>query len=112
MNKQRITNETGRSMVEMLGVLAIIGVLSVMGLIGYRVAMAKHRANEIAQAASIAYQSLQLGQDIPADLPNTAANIQASNNNTTLTVTIQDQDVCQSLMNMLQGPWIIEGNCN
>ncbi|MBS6473139.1 MAG: hypothetical protein KH347_02690 [Acetobacter sp.] len=33
------TNESGRSMIEMLGVLAIIGVLSVGGIAGYSQAM-------------------------------------------------------------------------
>ena len=42
-------NESGRSMVEMLGVLAIIGVLSVGGIAGYTMAMNKYRANEIAK---------------------------------------------------------------
>ena len=46
-------NESGRSMVEMLGVLAIIGVLSIGGLVGYVIAMRKHRANEIVQTASM-----------------------------------------------------------
>ena len=46
------TNENGRSMVEMLGVLAIVGVLSVTGIIGYTIAMRKYRANEISQAIS------------------------------------------------------------
>ena len=41
------TNETGRSMVEMLGVLAIIGVLSVAGIAGYTAAMKKNRVNTI-----------------------------------------------------------------
>ena len=45
-------NETGRSMVEMLGVLAIIGVLSVAGIAGYTMAMKKYRANEILNIAS------------------------------------------------------------
>ena len=39
--------EKGRSMIEMLGVLAIIGVLSVGGLSGYTMAMNRHRANQI-----------------------------------------------------------------
>ena len=39
-------NENGRSMIEMLGVLAIIGVLSVGGIAGYSKAMAKFRANK------------------------------------------------------------------
>ena len=45
--------ETGRSMVEMLGVLAIIGVLSVGGIAGYTTAMNKHRANQILNGASV-----------------------------------------------------------
>lgn len=42
----RITNEKGRSMIEMLGVLAIIGVLSVGGIAGYAKAMAKFKTNK------------------------------------------------------------------
>ena len=38
-------NQSGRSMVEMLGVLAIIGVLSAGGLAGYSKAMFKHKLN-------------------------------------------------------------------
>lgn len=40
------TNQSGRSMIEMLGVLAIIGVLSVGGIAGYSKAMSKYRANK------------------------------------------------------------------
>ena len=39
-------NENGRSMIEMLGVLAIIGVLSVGGIAGYSKAMMKYRINK------------------------------------------------------------------
>ena len=39
--------ESGRSMIEMLGVLAIIGVLSIGGLAGYTMAMNRHRANTV-----------------------------------------------------------------
>ena len=38
--------ENGRSMIEMLGVLAIIGVLSVGGIAGYSKAMMKYRVNK------------------------------------------------------------------
>ena len=41
----RIISQSGRSMVEMLGVLAIIGVLSIGGIAGYSYAMDKHKAN-------------------------------------------------------------------
>lgn len=44
--------EAGRSMIEMLGVLAIIGVLSIGGLAGYTMAMNRHRANTILDYAS------------------------------------------------------------
>ncbi len=39
--------ESGRSMVEMLGVLAVIGVLSIGGIAGYSYGMDKYRANEL-----------------------------------------------------------------
>ena len=45
-------SQSGRSMVEMLGVLAIIGVLSVGGIAGYTLSMRKHRANGVADLAS------------------------------------------------------------
>ena len=41
------TNQNGRSMIEMLGVLAIIGVLSVGGIAGYSKAMQKYRTNKM-----------------------------------------------------------------
>ncbi len=47
------TNETGRSMVEMLGVLAIIGVLSVAGVAGYKAAVRKSLANNLLNQASM-----------------------------------------------------------
>lgn len=40
------TEQSGRSMVEMLGVLAIIGVLSVGGIAGYSKAMAKYKTTQ------------------------------------------------------------------
>ena len=41
-----IKNQNGRSMIEMLGVLAIIGVLSVGGIAGYSKAMQRYRINK------------------------------------------------------------------
>ena len=41
--------ENGRSMIEMLGVLAIIGVLSVGGIAGYGKAMEKFKVNRIVE---------------------------------------------------------------
>ena len=50
---KRLNSEEGRSMVEMLGVLAIIGVLSVISIYGYRQAMIKMKANEVVNFASL-----------------------------------------------------------
>ena len=45
-------SQSGRSMVEMLGVLAIIGVLSVGGIAGYSLSMRRHRANQVVDLTS------------------------------------------------------------
>ena len=68
-------NESGRSMVEMLGVLAIIGVLSVAGSAGYTMAMNKYRANEILNVAS------QLAILAQARYETTGANADVSGTN-------------------------------
>lgn len=49
-----IKNETGRNMVEMLGVLAVIGVLTIGGIYGYIFAMSKHKVNEAAELVTLA----------------------------------------------------------
>ena len=51
MNKNN-RQEQGRSMVEMLGVLAVVGVLSAGGIAGYTYAMDRHRTNEVLNEAS------------------------------------------------------------
>ena len=44
---QNQKKQTGRSMIEMLGVLAIIGVLSIGAISGYKMAIRKYRTNEL-----------------------------------------------------------------
>ncbi len=51
--KKIINNQSGRSMVEMLGVLAIIGVLSIGGIAGYSLAMQKYRTNQAIEAIQL-----------------------------------------------------------
>jgi Tfp pilus assembly protein PilE len=51
--RKEYTNQSGRSMIEMLGVLAIIGVLSVGGIAGYSKAMNKYRTNKVADNISM-----------------------------------------------------------
>jgi len=45
-------SECGRSMIEMLGVLAIVGVLSVAGISGYSKGMAKYKTNKLLDQVS------------------------------------------------------------
>ena len=53
------TPETGRSMVEILGVLAVIGVLSIGGIYDYAYAMKKYTANLLVQEAHLAWANNQ-----------------------------------------------------
>ena len=58
--------ELGRSMIEMLGVLAIIGVLSVGGIAGYSQAMEKFKINKtIEQYNYLIFGMLNYKKDIP-----------------------------------------------
>ena len=60
MNKMcGTTNQTGRSMIEMLGVLAIIGVLSVGGIAGYSKAMMKFKINKTIDQISQISQNIR-----------------------------------------------------
>ena len=60
MNKMcRISNQDGRSMIEMLGVLAIIGVLSVGGIAGYSKAMMKFKINKTIDQISQISQNIR-----------------------------------------------------
>ncbi len=48
-----MNTQSGRIMVEMLGVLAIIGVLSVGAIAGYSKAMTKYKLNKHAEAVNM-----------------------------------------------------------
>ena len=77
-----LNNENGRSMVEMLGVLAIIGVLSVAGIAGYTMAMNKFRANEILNIASqtvMMAKSANMGEGAADGFTATSANLTLPN---------------------------------
>lgn len=56
---QSSQNQFGRSMVEMLGVLAIIGVLSIAGIAGYSKAMIKFKVNKSLDQISMLVASIQ-----------------------------------------------------
>ena len=58
-------NQFGRSMIEMLGVLAIIGVLSVGAIAGYQKAMMKYKLNKHAQSFNMLLSNaLQLSPSV------------------------------------------------
>ena len=60
--------EHGRSMVEMLGVLAIVGVLSVGAIAGYSKAMMKYKLNKQAESLNLLLANcLQLSKQLPTD---------------------------------------------
>ncbi len=70
---KRHSNEIGRSMVEILGVLAVIGVLSIGGIQGYKYAMDKHRANDILNEVNMRGQDvyhLYQGRRLPDEITN------------------------------------------
>ena len=99
------TNESGRSMVEMLGVLAIIGVLSIGGIAGYTMAMNRYRANEVVDAvnkyAVIAYTACQTAKTMRGVDPCTAGTDFPTYDNSGLTPTsvLGGGDVVNSIGN-------------
>ena len=70
MTGGRGANSFGRSMIEMLGVLAIIGVLSVGGIAGYSKAMEKYKMNKVIGEYSYLIQGLLQHADDLKKLPN------------------------------------------
>lgn len=69
-------NQSGRTMLEMLCVLAIIGVLTLGGLRGYRYVVARYKANKIAEAIAFIVTQIRTGystQENYAGLDNSVA---------------------------------------
>ena len=99
----KMTNESGRSMVEMLGVLAIIGVLSIGGIAGYTLAMNRYRANEalnLASQVAIVARSANGGAGATGEvttaalgtvqLPTGVTSISTSNAGSTVSINLSD----------------------
>lgn len=117
--RRRAKNESGRSMVEMLGVLAIIGVLSVAGIAGFSTAMAKHKANEIANSVSGANVTMQAGQGVSfIDVPGITFESKAISgvgDNAYISVDLGDNKaICKQLKIMFENSkdWQFFGNCD
>ena len=58
-------SQTGRTLTEMLGTLAIMGVLSITAIAGYQFAMNKLKANRIYNDIKLAYVSIHTSQNVP-----------------------------------------------
>ena len=110
--------ESGRSMVEMLGVLAVIGVLSVAGVAGFKVALDKHHSNEILSEVSkrAIDAEAQLSHNTPidqvtfVDFMDTVAGanfdsaaMPISKHKYGIVVRNVEKTVCRNLVNMMGG---------
>ena len=101
--------ESGRSMVEMLGVLAIVGVLSIAGIAGYSMAMRNHRTNEVLNAASMLYvMAMAKNQGTGADTnyaelgtPPSGITLAYTASNKKITITFANEDDCKQAKNKL-----------
>lgn len=60
VKKPEQTNDNGRSMVEMLGVLAVIGVLSIGGIAGYKYGMNRYQANQVLHEMNMASSQIAM----------------------------------------------------
>ena len=58
--------ESGRSMVEMLGVLAVVGILSIGGIVGFSLSMSRYKANAMLDKAT-KYASLAYAANLSAN---------------------------------------------
>ena len=103
--------EQGRSMVEMLGVLAIIGVLTIIGIAGFRLAMNKHYANQtvnrLMKRAVVVAAQANFGQtlslhEFDENDGEYKITLLDPTNNESFTMQVEDipQEVCQQILGM------------
>ena len=120
MNK----TEQGRSMVEMLGVLAVIGVLTIIGIAGFRYALNKHYANQtverLMRRAVVVAGQANFGQNLSlhefdendGEYPISPI-LEKNSESFTMTVNEVPQEVCQQIVGL---EWklakIIPENCS
>ena len=64
-NRNLNQNEEGRSMVEMLGVLAVVGLLSVIAVAAFRIALNKAKANAIIHDGRMVWAEALAWQTVP-----------------------------------------------
>ena len=93
--------ESGRSMVEMLGVLTIAGLISLLGFSGYNTGMHKLRANNIAELISDTLVSSKTYRGSSScisadndDLPECVVEIKASVSKNIAKITFSSEEKC------------------
>ena len=109
MVKVNSKSQSGRSMVEMLGVLAIIGVLSVGGINAYSVAMEKIKTNDLLaqvrqEAVLIAAQLATGKTNLTLSADNTiftSVSMDEGSDNFTLTLSDIEEELCNNVKSML-----------
>ena len=123
MVKVNSKSQKGRSMVEMLGVLAIVGVLSVGGVYGYGVAMKKHKANELLHQASMLATTISAQIQSKGELPQSIENFgdakygtfkkpeKANDDQFTMQIENMDSAVCEQ-MEKMAGGMVRQAKCN
>ena len=119
-----MVQQTGRSMVEMLGVLAVIGVLTIIGIAGFRIALNKHYANQtvnrLMKRAVVVAAQANFGQNLSlhefdendGEYP-ISRTLKSTSESFTMRVDNVPQEVCQQIIGM---NWklakIIPENCS
>ena len=109
--KKEILNEHGRSMVEMLGVLAVMGLLTIIGIAGFRYALNKQYANQtvdrLMRRAVVVAAQANFGQNLSLHEFNEndgeyKITLLPKTNNESFTMQVEDipQEVCQQILGM------------
>ena len=97
----RLTEQIGRSMVEILGALAIAGILSIAGVMGYRYAVDKNTANRIMNDVALAYVATSSAQQKDTGLMEYT---DATSGYPTFTELITDEDFQTDIVLVKQVP--------
>ena len=98
--------QAGRSMVEMLGVLAIIGVLSVGGISGYSKAMAKFKLTKVQDQLSMMIMNIRTAYATSPGYPGLSVSI-AANNKLVSQEMVVGSGASASLMHALGGSTLV-----
>ena len=99
--------ELGRSMVEMLAVLAILALLTVGGVVFYKMSIVKHSAVGVYGQTGLAYAQMIIKKSPvvqqPPDATISAVDVGSSLKEAFLKVELENPDVCKEVARMYEG---------